>query len=409
MASKAATQPEAEKATIGALHGVRVLDLSRLVAGNALSHVLADMGAEVVKVEEPKRGDDLRHWRFGGVSTWWKVYCRGKKSLALNLKTDEGRAILLRMLRDTDVLVENFVPGTLERMGLGPAVLHEAAPHLVIARISGWGQTGPWANRPGFGTLVEAMSGFAAQNGYPDRPPTLPPNALADMICGLYGAAGVLAALRHVEVNGGQGQVLDLSLFDAIFSTVGPEATNFHITGTVPERSGSRSNISSPRGAYRCKDGKYVAMSAAMQSMFERLMRAIGHVDLIDDPRFANNAERLKHGDELDALIGGFILRQTREEVLAFFEQAGVTVGPICDIADLMEHPFVHGRQSVIEVPDRELGPLPMHNLVVRMSGTPGTVGPEAPALGEHSEALLAEAGFTSVEIAALREQNVIA
>ncbi len=392
----------------GPLQGIRVLDLSRLVAGNALSHVLADMGAEVVKVEDPRRGDDLRHWKFGGVSTWWKVYSRGKRSIGLNVKSDEGREILLRLVRDAHVLIESFIPGTMEKWGLGPDELLKAAPHLVIARISGWGQTGPYRNRPGFGTLVEAMSGFASLNGYPDRPPTLPPNALADMICGLYGAAGVLAAVRNVEVNGGRGQVIDLSLFDSIFSTIGPDAANYRITGEVAKRSGSRSNISSPRGVYRCKDDRFVAMSAAMQSMFERLLRTIGREDLLGDPRFATNADRLRHSDEIDAVIGAFVERHTRSENLRIFEEAGVTVGPICDIADLVSHPFVLGRESLVEVPDEEAGPLPMHNLVIRMSDTPGRIGPQAPTLGQDSDVLLGQAGFDRAEIERLRERQIV-
>jgi len=269
----------------GPLDGVRVLDLSRLVAGNVVSHVLADFGAEVIKVEVPGRGDDLRAWNVEGVATYWKVYARNKKSITLDYRKPRGRELLLELVGRADVLVENFVPGKLEKMHLAPEVLHKHNQRLVIVRVSGWGQTGPFAHKPGFGTLVEAMSGFAAMNGYPDRPPVLPPLATADMLSGLYGASAALIALRHVEMAGGKGQVIDLSLFEPMLSILGPEAANHRLTGRPTQRNGSRASNTAPRNIYECRDGKFVALSASMQSMAERLFTVMGREDLLTDPR----------------------------------------------------------------------------------------------------------------------------
>ena len=255
------------------LEGIRVLDLSRLVSGNMVTHVLADYGADVVKIEKPGSGDDLRNWTTDGVSTHWKVYCRNKKSISLDLRKVKGREILLKLVERFDVLVENFKPGTLEKWGLGPDVLQEKNPKLTVVRISGWGQTGPWSHKPGFGSLVEAMSGFAAMNGFGDRPPVLPPLAMADMIAGLYGAFSVMVAVREVEQKDGEGQVIDLSLFEPILSILGPMSAIHSISKEVPLRTGSLSNTTAPRNVYQCKDGKFVALSASMQAMFERLMR----------------------------------------------------------------------------------------------------------------------------------------
>lgn len=375
----------------GPLAGIRVVDLSRLVAGNVVTHALADFGAEVIKVEDPKRGDDLRNWQVKNVSIFWKVYARNKRSFALDYRNEEGRRLLLRLIATADVLVENFVPGKLERLGLAPETLFEANPKLVIARISGWGQTGPNREKPGFGSLVEAMSGFAAMNGYPDRPPVLPPAMLADMTTGLWGAFAIMVALRHVEVARGAGQVIDLSLFESLLSMLGPQAASYALTGKVAERRGSRSGTTAPRNAYACADGKYVALSASMQAMAERLFRAIGRPDLITDPRYATNTARVENNDTLDPIVAGFMAAHTQAENLALFAEAGVTVGPVCDVADLMGDPFVAERECLIELPDEEMGALPMHNIPVRFSATPGALARPAPALGADNEAILDE------------------
>ena len=250
----------------GPLAGVRVLDLSRLVAGNTLTGLLADFGADVVKVEGPE-GDTLRAWRTAGVEANWKLYARNKRSLALDLRNSEALELLLALVAKSQVFVASFRPGTLEAMGLAPEVLLGCNPRLVVVRISGWGQHGPYRRRPGFGTLVEGISGFAAMNGFADREPVLPPMYMADSYAGLYGAAGVLVALREAEVNGGEGQVIDLPLLDPLFTVLGPQAANHRLTGEVKPRVGSRSTNSCPRNAYRAKDGKYVALSASTQKM----------------------------------------------------------------------------------------------------------------------------------------------
>ncbi len=375
--------------TAGPLAGVRVLDLSRLVAGNMLSLYLADFGADVIKVER-QEGDDLRRWREGGHEIYWKVYGRNKRSLVLDLKSAEGLANFRKLVRHAQILVENFVPGGLEKMGLAPEDLLVLNPALVIARISGWGQTGPYRHKPGFGTLVEAMSGFAYLNGFPDRPPALPPLALADMIAGVYGAAGVLTALRVAEREG-KGQVVDLSLFEPIFSFIASEAAKTRLTGSATLRSGNQSTHTAPRNVYATGDGGYVALSGSMQSMAMRILDTIGRPELKDDPRFATNEGRVAHRDLLDAIIGGFIAARSTAQNLALFESAGVTVGPVCSMADLLEHPYTQGREVIVEVEDADMGSLPMHNIVPRLSGSPGGFRRCAPALGEHTAEILAE------------------
>lgn len=379
-----------DESQIGPLSDVRVLDLSRLVAGNMLSAYLADFGADVIKVEHPEKGDDLRHWREGGHDIYWKVYGRNKRSLTLDLKSEQGLTNLKRLVATSQILIENFVPGGLEKMGLAPAVLHEINPALVLVRVSGWGQTGPYQHKPGFGTLVEAMSGFAHLNGFPDKPPALPPLALADMIAGIYGAAGVLTALRVAEKTG-QGQVIDLSLFEPIFSVIASEAAKFQATGEVSMRAGNQSSHTAPRNLYLCRDGKYVSMSGSMQSMAMRIFDTMGLPELKSDPRFANNDARVQNREELDAIISEFIGQRSQEENLALFEAAAVTVGPVCSVADLINHPYTVGRQAIVELPDEGLGKLPMHNIVPRLQSTPGGFRRPAPKLGEHTEEILRE------------------
>lgn len=374
----------------GPLHGVRVLDLSRLVAGNMLSLYLADFGADVIKVERGGTGDDLRSWREENQDIYWKVYGRNKRSLVLDLKSEFDLAQLRKLVRHSQVFIENFVPGTLERMGLAPAALLKLNPALVVTRISGWGQTGPFRHKPGYGTLVEAMSGFAYLNGYADRPPLLPPLALADMIAGVYGAAGVLTALRVAEREG-RGQVIDLSLFEPIFSFIATEAAKYKLTGVPTMRSGNQSTHTAPRNVYTCQDGKFVALSGSMQSMAMRILDTIGRPELKDDARFATNDARVANRDALDAVIAAFIGARTQQANLDVFEEAGVTVAPVGSVADLVDHPFVTGRQVIVEVEDRELGSIPMHNIVPRLSESPGHFTRPAPRLGEHTMEILAE------------------
>jgi crotonobetainyl-CoA:carnitine CoA-transferase CaiB-like acyl-CoA transferase len=390
------------------LDGIVVLDLSRLVAGNMLSLQLADFGAEVIKVEDPGKGDPLRDWRVGGRSFFWKAYARNKKSLTLDLRNDRARELLLQLANTANVLIENYRPGTLERMGLGPATLHQHNPGLIIVRISGWGQTGPYAEKPGFGTLVEGMSGFAAKTGFADREPVLPPTALADMIAGLYGMSATLVALREVETKGGKGQVIDLSLLEAMHSVVGADAGAFKATGAMPQRLGSRSNTSSPRNVFKTRDSRWISVSGSMQSMAERLYTTIGRGDMIDDPRFATNSARLANNEEAERPIREFIAARDFTECLSIFEAAEVTAAPVYDIDQFVADEHVLTRQVVVDVPDAEVGQVTMHNVMPRLSETPGALRRAAPSLGEHTDEILTRIGVGADDLADLRARKII-
>jgi len=372
------------------LDGIRVLDLSRLVAGNMLTLQLADFGADVIKLE-PEAGDPLRHWRDGGASLWWKVYGRNKRSVRLDLRTPEGKALLARLVPTAHILVEGFRPGAMEAAGFGPDRLLTLNPRLVIVRVSGFGQTGPYAGRPGFGSLIEAMSGFADKNGFADKPPALPNMALADMVAGLSGAFATMIALREAERPGGLGQVVDLSLLEPLHSTLGPDAAVHQHTGRVPSRLGNRVSITAPRNVYATADGGWLALSASTQGMAERLFRAIGRADLAADPRFRTNSDRLDNVDALDGLIGGFVAARTLADALAFFADAEVTVGPVHDAAGFAADPHVQGRGVLVDLPDAELGTVRMHAVVPRLSRTPGRLRRAAPELGADEADVLAK------------------
>jgi crotonobetainyl-CoA:carnitine CoA-transferase CaiB-like acyl-CoA transferase len=393
----------------GPLEGVRVLDLCRLVSGNMLTHQLSDFGAEVIKIEPKGVGDPLRAWSQSGIATFWKAYCRNKKSVAIDFRAEGMADVVLKLVEQADVFVENFRPGRLEEMGLSPEQLHARNPKLIIVRISGFGQTGPYRERPGFGSLVEGMSGFAYRNGFPDRPPLLPPIAMADMIAGLQGAYATMVALREVELKGGQGQIIDMSLLEPILSTLGPAAMDYKVTGKVGERVGNRSNTSAPRDVYTTRDGKYVALSASIQQMAERVFRTIGRADMIDDPRFAKHEERVKRRDEVNDIVADWVAERDQSEVLEIFGDAGVTASPIYNAADILEDPHVQERGVLVEVPDEELGIVPMHNIHPYLSETPGTFRTPAPALGEHTDAVLMAAGFSDEDITEFRERGLVA
>ncbi len=390
-----------EPSATGALAGVRVVDLSRLVAGNMLTKVLADHGAEVIKVEPPE-GDTLRGWKVQGIETAWKSWCRNKKSVCLDLRQAEGIAAVRALAEGAAMLVESFRPGVLEAMGLAPADLLAANPALVIVRVSGWGQDGPYRHKPGFGTLVEGYSGFAAMNGFADREPVLPPMFMGDAYAGLYGASGAMIALRHAEATG-QGQVVDVSLFDPMLAVLDPQAANARLTGQAKPRTGSRSTNTAPRNVFRTRDGGWVCLSASTQGMTEKLLRSIGQAALIGDPRFATNADRLRNIDALDAIVAAFIAARDLTDVLAHFDAAGVTIGPVKDAPALLEDDFVAGRESLIEVPDDDMGWLPMHGMVPRLSVTPGRLFRPAPGLGEHNDEI-----FGPAEATRLRDLGVL-
>src|SRR5689334_2001892 len=338
----------------GALSGIRVIDCARLIAGGVLATVLADHGADVVKVENPRGGDPLRTWLRERGELWWKVYARGKRSITLNLTHARGQALLTRLVRDADVLIENFVPGTFERWGLGWDVLSAQNPRLVFARVSGWGQDGPYRTRPGFGTMVEAMSGFAHTTGEPEGPPTLPSFPMADMIAALAGTSAVLAALRHRDQVSGRGQVVDISLYEPLLSVLGPAAAEYALDRTVRTRHGNQSDNASPRGTYQTRDGKWVALSASTPASARALFEGLGH--LLQDPRFSSNDARVAHNDLVDAALAGAIGSRTLDEMTRLFETHDLTASPVYDMADITKDPHVVARGILVDVADPELG-----------------------------------------------------
>jgi crotonobetainyl-CoA:carnitine CoA-transferase CaiB-like acyl-CoA transferase len=384
----------------GPLRGIRVLDLSRLMAGNMLSLQLADFGADVVKVEPPD-GDPLRAWKDDGHSLFWKTYGRNKRSVMLNLRQAPAMAALWKLIESADVFIENYRPGTLEKMGLAPEALLARNPDLIAVRISGFGQTGPYAQYPGFGTLIEAMSGFADRTGFPDREPVLPPLALADMVAGIYGASSTMMALYARQAGTARGQVIDLSLLEPMFSVLGPEAAIHAVTGKVKQRVGSASNTASPRNVYKCRDGKYLALSGSTPAVARRIFEIIGRAEMNDDPRFASNSDRVKHRALVDEAIGAWFATRDSHEALETMRRAGATVGPSYNIADAMGDPHFAEREIIVAAEDDTFGQLPMHDIVPKMSATPGVWRLPAPELGQHSMDVLREAGLSAAEIAA--------
>ena len=390
------------------LENFKILDLSRLAAGNMVSHMFADFGADVIKVEKPGKGDDLRNWQVNDIAHWWAVYSRNKRSLALNLKEKEGLNLLKELVKSADVFIENFVPGTLEKWGIGPDELSELNKNLIILRISGWGQTGIYKDAPGFGSLVEGMSGFASMTGEEDQKPLLPPLALADMVAGLTGFGAILMALIASKKNQLGGQVIDLSLFEPLFSILGPWAASYKISGKIPPRMGNRSNVAAPRGIYKTKDNKFVSLSASMQSMWEKLAITIGARDLIKDIRFKTNSDRLSNQDDLDDVISKFIKKFDRERLLKKFSQAGITVGPVLDISEIIEHPYVLDREILMEHYNSEYGNILMHQAFPRLNKTPGKVINSAPSIGQNTDDVLKEIGITKQQIEKLRKNKII-
>uniref|UniRef100_A0A831X9K6 CoA transferase n=1 Tax=Thermorudis peleae TaxID=1382356 RepID=A0A831X9K6_9BACT len=390
------------------LAGIRVLDLSRLVAGGMLGMLLGDFGADVVKVEQPGRGDPLRTWTTGDRPYWWRVYGRNKRSITLNMAHPRGRHLLLRLVPRFDVLVESFVPGKLESWGLGPDALLERNPKLVIVRISGWGQDGPYRDRPGFGTLVEAASGLAAMTGEPDGPPLLPPFPMADMYAALYAASATLMALYHRDVHDGSGQVIDVALFEAIFSVLGPLAAEYAELGVVRTRQGSRSRNAAPRGIYRTADGGYLAVSASTPDTAERFLRAYGLGYLLEDPRFATNEARVRHARELDRLVEEAIASRTLEENRQIIERHRLTAVPVQTIADIARDPHWQARGLFLDVVD-EQGFVRMHRVIPLLSETPGEIRHPGPALGADNDAIYRdELGLSDEELQELRAEGII-
>lgn len=393
----------------GALAGLRVLDAATLFAGPLAATLLGDFGAEVIKIEHPK-GDPVRHHGHSkdGINLWWKMISRNKRAVTLNLNSSEGQELLKQLVKQSDVLIENFRPGTLERWNIGPDVLHALNPGLVIARVTGFGQIGPYKNRPGFGTLAEAMSGFAAMTGEPDGPPTLPPFGLADGITGLALSSAIMFAL-NARQRTGQGQVIDMALIEPILTVLGPQPTWYDQLGVIQARRGNRSSNNAPRNVYRTADKRWVAISTSAQNIAERVMHLVGHPEVIKEPWFASGAERARHADLLDELVGGWIAQRPFAEVVAAFEAAQAAVAPIYDIAQIMDDPQYQALESITTVDDPELGPLKMQNVMFRLNQTPGAVKWTGRPRGADNESVYRELlGLGSEQLQVLTEKGVL-
>ena len=391
------------------LDGVRVLDVSTLFAGPLAATFLGDFGADVIKVEHPTRPDAARGHGPAkeGVNLWWKTLGRNKRTVTMDLGSADGADLLLRLVADADVLIENFRPGTLERWGLAPEQLHAANPALVIARVTAFGQVGPYSSRPGFGSLAEAMSGFAALTGAPDGPPTLPPFGLADGVAALATSYAVMVALRSAESTG-IGQVIDMAIIEPILMLLGGQITAFDQLGTVQQRTGNRSVNNAPRNVYRTGDGEWVAVSTSSQSIAERVLRLVGRPELVDEPWFASGHSRAQHADELDDAVGQWIAARPTAEVLAAFEAAQAAVAPVYDVRGVLADPQYAAIGTIATVDDEELGPVKMQNVLFRLSETPGSIRWSGRGHGRDTDEVLDEIGVTPEQLAALRERGIV-
>ena len=403
----------------GPVKGLKVLDLSTIVAGSTASSLLADFGAEVVKVERPGAGDPLRNWGpfAHGVSIWWKVHSRNKKSVTLDLGREQGQELLKRLAAQSDLLIEGFRPGVMERWGLGPIDLQGVNPGLVMVRFSGFGQTGPYKDRPGFGTIAECMSGYVAMAGFSDTPPMLPPVPLADEISGVFGAMAAIMALYHRDVpkvgdDGPQqraGQVIDMSLFEPLFRLCIPNVTMFDLLGISRERVGNDFPDAAPRSLYRTADGRWLGLSATSQATFENLVSAMGLPHLVQDPRFMDNAARLQNVEGLNQALQDWLGRRPLSEIMEQLVPAGGVVGPVYDSAQIMEDPHYQAREDIVEIDDPQLGHTKMIGVVPKFSETPGSVEHAGPTLGEHNSQIYSSwLGLSEQDLEELVQQGVI-
>ena len=403
MTSDAANQP---------LHGLRVVDAATLFAGPLAATILGDFGAEVIKLEHPTKGDPARTHgpSKDGVSLWWAMLGRNKRTVTLNIGKPDGAEIAKKLLATADVFIENFRPGTLERWGLSPEVLHQINPRLVIARVTGFGQFGPYSSRPGFGTLAESMSGFASITGWPDGPPTLPPFGLADGISALTCSQAIMTALYERDRPGGsgKGQVIDLAIIEPIVTILGPQPTIYDQLGTVQGRTGNRSVNNAPRNTYKSRDGKWIAISTSAQSIAERVMELVGHPEVIDEPWFRSGAERAKHADLLDGYVGDWIAQRDAAEVIAQFEAAQAAVAPIYTIKEVFEDEQYTALDTITTVEDPDLGPVRMQNVLYRLSETPGAIKWTGRKKGQDSDAVLTELGLSHEAVEQLRTDGIV-
>ena len=391
------------------LDGVKVIEAATLFAAPLAAMFLGDFGAEVVKIEHPAKPDPARGHgpNKDGVGLWFKTLARNKRLITLDLSHPDGREVFLRLAADADVVIENFRPGTIERWGVGWETLSAMNPRLVLARVSGFGQVGPAAARPGFGTLAEAMSGFAALNGEPDGPPLLPPLALADGVAGLATAFAVLAALRERD-RSGRGQVVDVSLLEPLLTLLGPQIAEYDLLGTLQPRTGNRSSHNAPRNVYATADGKWVAVSSSATSIAERVMRLVGRPDLVSEPWFATGAGRAAHVDEIDAAVAAWIAERDRDQVVAAFEAAEAAIAPVYDASDIVADPQLAALGAIAAVADDDLGTVRMPNVVARLSETPGRIDRAGAAHGADTADVLARAGVSPEELKRLRREGAV-
>jgi formyl-CoA transferase len=392
------------------LAGVRVLELGNMIAAPFCTRILAEFGAEVIKVEDPKGGDQLRQWRkmYKGTSLWWLAQARNKKSLAIDMRRPQGQEIVRALAARADVVVENFRPGTLERWGIGWEALHALNPGLVMVRLSGYGQTGPYKDRPGFGVVGEAMGGMRFVTGYPDQPPVRMGISIGDSIAALYGAIGALVALHHRKVNGGQGQMVDLALYEAVFGVMESLVPEFDVLGFVRERAGNALPGIVPSNTYPTCDGKYVIIGANGDKIFKRLMQAIGRSDLADDSTLATNDGRVVRTAELDAVIGGWCRSHDLDHVLTVLEQAEVPSSKVYDVCDIMTDPHYAARGMIEQHTLADGRSVRLPSIVPKLSETPGRTRWLGPKLGEHTDEVLEAIGYDAQRRSALRAEGTI-
>jgi len=372
---------------MNALEGLKVLELGQLIAGPFAGKTLAEFGADVIKVEPAGVGDPLRKWRMlrEGTSVWWEVQSRNKRSVCLDLRSAEGQEAVRALALEADVLIENFKPGTLEGWGLGWEQLHALNPRLIMLRISGYGQTGPYRDKPGFGVLGESMGGLRYLSGEPGRVPVRVGVSLGDTLAALHGVIGVLTALHHRTAHGGEGQFIDVALYESVFNVMESLLPEYDAFGAVRERSGSALPGIAPTNAYKCSDGNYVLVAGNGDSIFRRLMRAIDRADLENDPQLVHNDGRVARVEEIDTAIEAWTLQRSRDEVLAVLDAAGVPVGRIYSVADIAADPQYQARQMIVEATTSDGGTLKVPGVVPKLSATPGRIAHPAPRLGEHT------------------------